>query len=215
MNTCVPIELLVLRQAGILSFKVVPARSVAATSPLEGSEVLLVCAFLYSSLHFLRRHILDMGSDSPNVTDRILNVGISITVELVCWFADRCPTCFQRFLVHRVNIVNIDVELAWHCPILRGCISHHNDGVSDFHLGVSHAAFRAAHEVLLFRAEDTFQELHHFRSSLDDQVWSDRMVALRHGSHFCNRLHRIYWLDSPEIRVADMGESSRAPERSD
>src|SRR5881296_2450612 len=88
-------------------------------------------------------------------------------------------------------------------------------GVSDFHLGVSHAAFRAAHEVLLFCVEGTFQELDHFWGSFNDQVWGDGMVALGHGSHFCNRLHRIYWLDLPEIRVADMGESSRAPERSD
>src|SRR5437870_5986265 len=167
---------------------------------LEGSEVLLVCAFLYSSLHFLGRYVLDVGGDSPNVADRILNVGISVTVELVCWFADRCPTCFQRSLVHRVNIVNVDVELAWHCPILRGCISHHNDGVSDFHLGVSHAAFRAAHEVLLFRAEDTFQELHHFRSSLDDQVWSDRMVAFGTGLTLVTDCIGSGYSDSSEIR---------------
>src|SRR6266487_5578253 len=122
------------------------ARTLELATSLEGSDVSLVCAFFHSSLHFLRRHVLDMGGDSPNVADRVSNAGVSVTVELVCWFANRGPACFQRSLVHRVNVVDVDIELAWHCLVLRAGVAHHDDGISDFHFGVSHAAFGAAHE---------------------------------------------------------------------
>src|SRR6266487_3281297 len=167
------------------------ARTLELATSLEGSDVSLVCAFFDPSLHFLRRHVLDMGGDSPNVADRVSNAGVSVTVELVCWFANRGSACFQRSFIHRVNVVDVNVELACHCLVLRGGISHHDDGISNFHFGMSHTAFRAAHEVLLFRVEGTFQELNHFRSSLDNQIWSDGMVALRHWSNLSNRLHSL------------------------
>src|SRR5438309_7010320 len=127
---------------------------------------------------------LDRHRDGPDVAERILELAIALSPELVLERQRRLRACVEGLVPKFVDVLGGDVQV--HGRRSRGrrrlrisareLIGHHDDGIPNPDRGVHQCAIGHRRSIDLLGAEGPLVKLDRLRCSVDHQVW-------RHGPY--------------------------------
>jgi hypothetical protein len=157
-----------------------------------GSRCGALCAcvlhkFLGASTHLVGRNILDVRCDGPCVSERILQRARSIPVELILdglqFFCSACDRSIENF-VHPIDVYHQahtgSAKRLWTAVThFRMFVCEHDHRIANPDLRVADSAIRTRHAHQFGGAECAFVEIDSVSSAFDNEIGSDRMIAVR------------------------------------
>src|ERR1700730_3993957 len=158
--------------------------------------------------HLLRRHILHMRRDGPPVPERINDVAVPVTVELILRRALQCRAECHGVGYDRVDVLNVDEQGRWRAgqaagrwclgPALRVLVLDDHDGIPDLDLGVGDGPVRPGEAHALGRAEHGCVKFEGLRGTLDGEAGRDTAIRIRDRVGPCWCCHPVLLHD--EVR---------------
>src|SRR6266851_7400569 len=123
--------------------------------------------------------VLVVSGDLPNIATWVFDHPAAIAIGHVLWLFERFGSCFQRTLVCRVDIIDIEVEKCRH-RIARANTAYHDERVANFDLAGDVGAKVSC------RTERLLEELNQPGDVVNHEPRGHAMPT--HGNRFSHRL---------------------------
>src|SRR5216684_1133556 len=172
-------------------------RSISAPPPVQ-FKLRCLHHFFHPLFHLLRRYILDVSGNAPEMSEWILNKARAVSVELVLHRLQKFRALGRRFLNYAIDVGKVYIQAhrtradrsraGVALPHAGIFVGQHDVRVADLQFGVTDLAVRAIHANGFSRSEDFLVILNRLGSALDDQIGCDSVVVFWDIRYFAHDL---------------------------
>src|SRR5438552_6356369 len=128
------------------------------------------------------------------MAERIFECARSIAIKLILHFLQHSASGLDESSRDRIDVVDIQhhahrspaARLRTEIPSFGMLIGEHDHGITDHDLGMAEPTVSHWHAEFLSRAENLLVELDRIRRTLDDEIRSHRVVAVRNWFHIAS-----------------------------
>jgi hypothetical protein len=135
---------------------------------------------LSALFQFFRRHVFDVGSYSPEISERVRDLARAVAVKHGLRLSDRGRAGLQSAFVGRIDVFYVNIQrIRFAGRVFGHRICQHDQGIPNLKLGMPDFSARPRHAHPFFCVENLLKKINQFLSTIDSEVGSDRVIAVR------------------------------------